>query len=116
MFAIPAHVQQQVERFFTTPVQVRSKTRTVAPDGTLIENYVTRVINCLIAPRQRGTLRGEREYRVVDDLAVVVYTHRTETINLDDEIDITGKWLRVSMIYPNRDIYLAFLAIGDKTA
>lgn len=116
MFAIPARVQQQVESFFTSPVQVRTKTRTLAPDGTLVENYATRVINCLIAPRQRGTLRGEREYRVVDDLAVVVYTYKTETIKIDDEIDVNGKWLRVSMIYPNRDIYLAFLAVGDKDA
>lgn len=112
--SLPQNVQQQVETFFTNPVTVRTKTRTVAPDGTILENYQTRTIQCLIAPRNRGTLRGERDYRAIDDNAVVVYTHKDEVITIDDEIEIGGKWLRVSYLYPNADVYRAFLAIGDK--
>jgi len=112
--SLPKHVQHQVEQFFTTPVAVRTKTRTVAPDGTIVETYQTRTIHCLIAPRNRGTLRGERDYRAIDDNAVVVYTHKGVTITIDDEIDIGGKWLRVSYVYPNTGVYRAFLAIGDK--
>lgn len=119
--SLPQNVQQQVEDFLTRPVTVRIKTRAVAPDGTILESYQTRTIQCLIAPRNRGTLRGERDYRAIDDNSVVVYTHKSEAtkadserIKVDDEVDIGGKWLRVSLIYPNTSVYYSFLAEGDK--
>lgn len=119
--SLPQNVQQQVEAFFTSPVTVRIKTRTVAPDGTVLESYQTRTIWCLIAPRNRGTLRGVRDYRAIDDNSVVVYTFKSELTKVDserikvgDEIEINGKWLRVSLVYPNTKVYYSFLAEGDK--
>lgn len=113
MFTLPDEVRSRVERTFTTPVILRSVEEVVQNDGTIVKNFTQRTINALIAPRSRGKLRGEREYRAIDEHAFVIYTHRNEDVKIGDEVNINNVWLRVSFIYPNRNFYLAFLAIGD---